>query len=276
MSLYDGLKPATPQNAAGRMTDPAVWGVAGFKPSYKLIPTAGVKAFAYTLDTVGLFAASIADVAFAAAAITGRDLRVDAASPAAPRIALLRSRISSEASADMQAALEEAARAAAAAGAKVEPLILPAILEDAWTAQPTVQDYEASRALAFEYDNFADRLGPKLHELLERGGKIGADAYDAARRTTKQARAALADIFTRFDAILTPSAPGVAPETLASTGLPIFNRLWTLMGTPAVNVPGLADASGLPLGVQIVGRFGRDRLTLEVARFVEAAISRRG
>jgi Asp-tRNA(Asn)/Glu-tRNA(Gln) amidotransferase A subunit family amidase len=261
---------------AGSVIRPAAFcGVAGFKPSYKLIPTVGVKAFSWTLDTVGLFAASVADVAFAAAAITGRDLRVDGATPAAPRLALLHSRISGEASADMQTAIEHAARTAELAGARVEQIALPDILEEAWKAQGVVQDYEAARALAYEYDNFAERLGPKLRELLERGLEVSADTYDAARRTTKQARAALAEIFTRFDAILTPSAPGVAPETLASTGLPIFNRLWTLMGTPAVNVPGLADARGLPLGVQIVGRFGRDRATLEAALFVESALARR-
>jgi len=73
--------------------------------------------------------------------------------------------------------------------------------------------------------------------------------------------------------ILTPSAPGAAPDP-SSTGKAIFNRLWTLMGTPCVNVPGLFDASGLPLGVQVVGRFGRDRDTLEAALFVENALSR--
>ena len=73
--------------------------------------------------------------------------------------------------------------------------------------------------------------------------------------------------------ILTPSAPGAAPHGIGSTGSAIFNRLWTLMGTPCVNVPGLVDATGLPLGVQIVGRFGRDRAALEAALFTERALA---
>ena len=76
------------------------------------------------------------------------------------------------------------------------------------------------------------------------------------------------------DVILTPSAPGAAPAGLSATGDPMFNRLWTLMGAPCVNVPGLS-ADGLPLGVQIVGRFGRDRAALEAALFVEQAIKRK-
>jgi Asp-tRNA(Asn)/Glu-tRNA(Gln) amidotransferase A subunit family amidase len=78
-----------------------------------------------------------------------------------------------------------------------------------------------------------------------------------------------------YDVILAPSAPGAAPHGFATTGDPMFNRLWTLMGAPCVNIAGLDDGDGLPLGVQIVGRFGRDRAALEAALFVERAIARK-
>ena len=71
------------------------------------------------------------------------------------------------------------------------------------------------------------------------------------------------------------SAPGAAPKGLSSTGDPRFNRLWTLMGAPCVNVAGLSDANNMPLGIQIVGRFGRDRAALEAALFVEQAIAKK-
>jgi Asp-tRNA(Asn)/Glu-tRNA(Gln) amidotransferase A subunit family amidase len=74
--------------------------------------------------------------------------------------------------------------------------------------------------------------------------------------------------------ILTPSASGAAPATLSCTGDPMFNRLWTLMGAPCVNVPGFYD-SELPVGIQIVGRFGRDKAALEAALFVERAIAQK-
>jgi Asp-tRNA(Asn)/Glu-tRNA(Gln) amidotransferase A subunit family amidase len=79
-------------------------------------------------------------------------------------------------------------------------------------------------------------------------------------------------VMTEHDVILTPSAPGAAPHGLGSTGDPMFNRLWTLMGAPCVNVPGFYD-NVLPLGIQIVGRFGRDKAALEAALFVERAIA---
>ena len=269
---------ATGSQTGGSVVRPAAFcGIAGYKASYKLMPTVGMKCFAWSLDTVGLFAAGVADVAFAATAIAGRDLRVDRAAPATPRLALLRTHIWAEATADMQRAVEEAARLAAAAGASVKDMVLPPILEDAWRAHTVVQQYEAYRALAYEYDVKRDRIGPMIRELLEKSAAVTADDYDAARRVTKRARQALADLMAESgaDAILTPSAPGAAPHGLGSTGQAIFNRLWTLMGTPCVNVPGLADAAGLPLGVQIVGRFGRDRGALEAALFLERAVARR-
>jgi len=275
-AIAAGMLPiALGSQTGGSVIRPAAYcGVAGFKPSYKILPTLGMKGFSWYLDTAGLFAAGVADVAFAAAAIAGRDLRIDQSEPKPPRIGLARTHIWEEASAEMQAAVETAARKAATAGARVSDITLPPIFEDAFRAHAIVQDYEGYRALAFEYDHHQEKIGPILRAQLDHAASITAEAYDAARRTTKRARQALADLMGDIDALLTPSAPGAAPEGLASTGASIFNRLWTLLGAPCVNVAGLADKAGLPLGVQIVGRFGRDRAALEVALFLERAIAR--
>lgn len=268
-----GMLPlAIGSQTGGSVIRPAAFcGVAGYKPSYAILPTVGMKCFSWQLDTAGLFAAGIADVAFAAAAISGRDLRVDS-DPAAPRIALVRTHVWNEASEAMQSAVQRAAHLAEKAGAKVKELVLPPILEEAHRIHGTVQDYEAYRALAFEYDRHRDKIAPLLREQLDRAAAITHDAYDAARRITTGARRALGELMADVDVILTPSAPGAAPHGLGATGSPTFNRLWTLMGSPCVNVPGLVDAGGLPLGVQIVGGFDRDQRTLAAALFVERAI----
>ncbi|MGB7078451.1 MAG: amidase family protein, partial [Xanthobacteraceae bacterium] len=190
------------------------------------------------------------------------------------RIALARTHLWPQASTAMQNAVETAGRIAAAAGARVSELTLPSIMADAYTAQHTIQDYETLRALAFEYERHRDQIDPLLRDQLAAAVKISADDYDAARRTASRARQMLADAMADFDVILTPSAPGAAPHGLGATGNPMFNRLWTLMGAPCVNVPGLSD-NGLPLGVQIVGRFGRDKAALEAALYLEQAIKRK-
>jgi Asp-tRNA(Asn)/Glu-tRNA(Gln) amidotransferase A subunit family amidase len=261
---------------AGSVIRPAAFcGVAAFKPSYRLIPMVGVKDVAWHLDTAGLFGAGVVDVAFAAAVILQRELRVDTAAPAAPRIAVARTHLWPKASPAMQQAVEGAARIAAAAGAKVADLELSPIVEDAYEAQFTIQDYENIRALAFEYERHRERIDPLLRTQLDRAAAISVDEYDAARRLASRARQLLADAMTDYNVILTPSAPGAAPHGFATTGDPMFNRLWTLMGAPCINVAGLNDGDGLPLGIQIVGRFGRDHAALEAALFVERAIARK-
>ena len=260
---------------AGSVIRPAAFcGVAGYKPSYRLIPMVGVKDVSWHLDTAGLFGSGVADVAFAAASILDRDLRVDRAAPSAPRIALMRTHLWPQASAAMQRAVETAARIAEGAGAKITDVTLPPMMEQAYAAQFIIQDYEVFRALAYEYDRHRDAIGKELHDQLDRAAAITADDYDAARRTSSRARQIFADTMADHDVILTPSASGAAPHGLGATGNPMFNRLWTLLGTPCVNVPGFHDG-GLPLGIQIVGRFGRDRAALEAALFVEQAIARK-
>jgi Asp-tRNA(Asn)/Glu-tRNA(Gln) amidotransferase A subunit family amidase len=165
-------------------------------------------------------------------------------------------------------------------------VLLPPVLAAAFRAHSTIHSYEAARSLASEYDranelrdsgkNASDPIGKGTRELIEQGMKITGEAYDDARRTAHQARKAVNDLMADFDVILSPSAPGAPPKGLTSTGNSTFNRLWTLMGTPCVNVPGLKDATGLPLGVQIIGPFGHDKETLEAALFVETALARRG
>jgi Asp-tRNA(Asn)/Glu-tRNA(Gln) amidotransferase A subunit family amidase len=272
-----GMLPlALGSQTGGSVIRPAAFcGVAGFKPSYRLLPTVGMKCFSWSLDTVGLFGASVPDVAFAAATMSGRDLRVDGRPPqAAPVVALVRTPFWQDASAAMQKAVERAARAAERSGARVKDMELPPIFADAVRAHRIVQGYEAIRALAFEYDFHRDRMGPLLRAQLDDAATIDADTYDNARRITRRARRALIDLLPDGEVMLTPSAPGAAPKGLGSTGEPTFNRLWTLLGTPCVNVPGLSDAGGLPLGVQVVARFGRDRFALSAAAWLESAVAR--
>jgi Asp-tRNA(Asn)/Glu-tRNA(Gln) amidotransferase A subunit family amidase len=269
-----GMVPiALGSQTGGSTIRPAAYcGVAGYKPSFKLLPTVGMKCFSWSLDTVGLFAARVADVAFATAAISGRDLRVDGRPPPVPAFAILRTDAWDDVSAPMQAAIEQAARAAELAGASIRELTLPAIFAEASHAHRVIAGHEGFRALAFEYDRHRDRIGPLLREQLDEAAAIGVNDYDDARRIVRRARQSFADLLPDGTVILTPSAPDVAPPGFRS-GEPTFNRLWTLLGTPCVNVPGLTDPSGLPLGVQIVARFGRDRFALASAEFLEKSLA---
>lgn len=261
----------------GSVVRPAAFcGIAGFKPSYGILPPVGLKIFSWSLDTLGVFGKGVADAAFGAAALSGRNWRVDEETPQAPHFALVETHLWHEASGEMRVALEQAARLAEKAGAKVSRVTLPAVFSDAFAAHQVIQDFEAGLALGHEFDRHFDELSPILQETLAAGRAIQAADYDAARRTAAEAGLALKDLFQEFDAILTPSAPGAAPEGLGSTGSSIFNRVWTLMGVPAVNVPGILSAQGLPLGIQVVGARDEDRKALLAAGWLEAAIAGAG
>ena len=140
-------------------------------------------------------------------------------------------------------------------------------------AQKTVQLFETARALGAELQYRRDLLSAKLAALIEEGRTVSADAYVSAIKVGRDCAASIETLFGGSDVLLAPSAPGEAPHGLGSTGDPQFNRPWHLMGVPQVNVPvplALAHGeSGLPLGLQLVGRPGDDARVLAAARWVE-------
>jgi Asp-tRNA(Asn)/Glu-tRNA(Gln) amidotransferase A subunit family amidase len=260
---------------AGSVIRPASFcGIAAIKPSYRLLPTVGVKCFSWTLDTVGLFAASVRDVAQGLAAITNRPQLVVPQAVATPRIGVVTQAFAGAPEASGAAALQRAARAAERAGASVHELAMPEVVEEAWRIHPVVQDFEAHQSFAWEYRQNYDAMPPLLRGRLDESRDITPADYDAAVATALRARPALDAVFNEVDVLLTLSAPGAAPNGLSSTGDPRYNRLWTLMGVPCVNVPALVADGGLPVGVTVIARFGADAQAMAAASFVEDALKR--
>ena len=247
-------------------------GVAAIKPSYRLLPTVGVKCYSWTLDTVGLFAAGVRDVAHGLAAMTGRSELLPQASVPTPRIGVVTQDFAGAPDASGSEALRIATKAAERAGATVRALELPAIIADAWRIHPVLQEFEAHQALAWEYRENYDALAPNLRGRLDESKGGTAAEYDDAVRIASRARHALAKVFDEVDVLLTLSAPGAAPKGLGSTGDARYNRLWTLMGVPCVNIPAYVADGGFPVGVQVIARYGADAEALAAARFVEEAL----
>jgi Asp-tRNA(Asn)/Glu-tRNA(Gln) amidotransferase A subunit family amidase len=259
----------------GSVIRPAAFcGVAAIKPSFSLLPTVGVKCYSWTLDTVGLFAAGVKDLAHGLSAMTNRPELLPGAA-GTPRIGIVTQDFAAAPDATGEEALRIATKAAEGAGASVRVLALPEILAQAWRIHPTIQEFEAHQALAWEYRTHYDAMPPLLRAKLDETVGLQPAAYDEARGIARRARGALADIFDDVDVLLTFSAPGAAPKGLVSTGDPRFNRLWTLMGVPCVNLPATVAEGGVPVGVQLIARFGDDAGVLAAAGFVEEALSRR-
>src|SRR5881392_3632280 len=142
-------------------------GVAAIKPSFPLLPTVGVKCYSWTLDTVGLFAAGVDDVARGLSAMTGRPELLLPSSIPTPRIGIVTQDFAGAPEASGGEALRIATKAAERAGASVRALDLPEIIAEAWQAHSVIQEFEAHQALAWEYRENYDAMAPLLRAKLD-------------------------------------------------------------------------------------------------------------
>jgi Asp-tRNA(Asn)/Glu-tRNA(Gln) amidotransferase A subunit family amidase len=271
-----GLVPlAIGTQTGGSIIRPASYcGVTGFKPSFGLLPTPGLKCFSWSLDTVGLFATTVTDVAWFAQAVSGHALALDDTAAAARPwvVGVPKAYPWGAVSPSAQRALDAGIQAWRAAGAEVRFVDLPAWMNDVFEAQDVIQGYEAWRSLAREVDHHPQALSKVLRDYLLAARHITAQAYEAAQFTATQARLACTDWFTRFDVLMTPSAVDEAPAGYASTGTSTFNRAWTLLGLPCVNVAGAVGVNGFPMGLQLIGAPRADRQCLQAADWLERAL----
>jgi amidase len=250
-------------------------GVVGYKPSFGLVPRAGVKALADSLDTVGVMARNVEDAAFWVGALTDRRALRDLAdaAPLPPRLGFCRTPMWDEAEPATMAALDRARAALLAAGARVDDVAVPEEQRGLAAAQDTIMSYEMPRALAYERLYRSAEISPRLAQLFDHGMTIAAETYDAALAEARAARAKLHDFFGGCAAIMVPAAPGEAPAGLGYTGNPVFSRMWTLLGTPCVTIAAGKGENQLPVGIQFVGRIGDDARLMECALFAERALA---
>lgn len=249
----------------------AYCGVVGFKPSWGTFHRAGMKVMSESLDTIGLMAGSVADVAFGMTALTG----VEHAMPRpakAPRLALVMGPSAKLAAPETLELLDKVSYAARAKGATVTPLELGPPFTTAYELHPHVMNMESAEAMGWELDHARDGLSEVLRERLEWAmGEPRAKLVEG-RAAFKAAQDGFAGAIAGYDAVLTPSAPGEAPEGIASTGDAAFNSLWTLLHVPAVTIPAGKGPKGLPLGAQVVTPRGQDAAALMWAEWLREAI----
>lgn len=261
---------------AGSILRPASYcGVVGYKPSFGLVPRSGVKALADSLDTIGVMARNVEDAAFFIGVLADRrTLRaVSDAVPLPPRFGFCQTAMWDEAEPATIAALDRARGALLAAGARIDDIAVPDEHRGLAAAQDTIMSYEMTGALADERIRHSAQISPRLAQLFDHGMTIGASAYDAAIAEAQIGRQHLPEFFGSCAAIVVPAAPGEAPEGHAYTGNPIFQRMWTLLGTPAVTIPAGKGPNGLPVGIQLVGRIGDDTRLMECALFAQRALA---
>lgn len=258
----------------------AFCGVFGYKPSHGLIPRTRMLHQSRALDHVGLLARSVEDLALLGDALAGFDdddpdtapaaapalARVAAESPPmTPRLAFVKTGVWDRAEADTRAGFAELVRHL---GDRVVEETLPKPFDRALEHHRAIHEADIAVAFAALAKRGADRLSPRLMTMIERGRGVSAIAYNDALAAARSMTLWLADFFHDYDAIVTPAVAGQAPLGLESTGDPAFCTTWTLAGGPAVSLPLLSGADGLPIGVQLVGAKGDDARLLRTANWL--------
>jgi Asp-tRNA(Asn)/Glu-tRNA(Gln) amidotransferase A subunit family amidase len=246
-------------------------GVVGYKPSIGQFSYAGVKLLARSLDTLGAFSRSVADLALLRAALLGAPATVQTLS-GPPAIALCRTPWWDGADPSSQASVQSAAVRFTSAGANVSELELSANFAGLEDANHTIMIYEGRRSLAHEFARCEKMLSENLKSRMAHGLDISFDDYRAAIELARTCQREFDELAAKFDAILVPSAVGEAPQGLTSTGDATFNRPWTTIGVPCVTLPNTTGRNGLPVGIQLVTPFGTDEKLLSVAVWAEGAL----
>jgi len=272
----------------GSVIRPAAFcGVVGFKPSFGAISRTGIHPLSGTLDTVGVFTRSVADAAWFGACLMGSDAKDEATSIAAqprmlrvplepmttpPRLAVVKTPKWPLASESQRNLFVANVMKMQDAGARVREVSLPKMFEAAWDNVMAILARDAARSFALIESRHRIRLSPALVELIDRGRSVTPEQYDRALARREEYRRWLDNLFAQHDGILTIPAIGEATEGLASTGDATFASLWTQAGMPAVAIPTGRGPRGLPMGLQIVGRYREDEQTLRVAAWCEQTL----
>ena len=261
------------QTAASTIRPASYCGIVGFKPTQGLISTAGVKALASSMDTIGIFARTVDDIATIAAVLTGDQSLIELPPPQPPRIAVLQAPEWNTVSADALAQIKMASSLARSAGANIHVGSVPTFFENLSDNQTRLMAFEAVRELAHERHIYFDQLSQSLRDLLILGESIPFKGYTEICSHRLACLEIIDDLFGDADALLAPSTLDEAPPIEEGTGSPDMCRAWTLLGLPSITIPCGHGKNGLPLGLQIACRPRQDAQLLSIAHWFETVLA---
>lgn len=244
----------------GSILRPASYcGVTGFKPTYGLVPIDGVLPYAKSLDTIGFFTHSPADMlalfeamGYPDGAKAGTDAPLSVGIPT-PMPAV---------DAEMATAVQNAVDTLRRGGVRTQPVDIANLLTTLDAATNDVAFYEAARFHEQRWKEHGARL-LDLADLVEKGLQMPADRYERAQQQIRDGQVRMSELYKTTPIILVPAATGAAPQGLSYTGDPRINAPWTGLGTPAVSIP--MPVTGLPLGLQVTADRGQDARVLRAA-----------
>ena len=263
-------------------------GVYGYKPTHGKISRHRVLAQSHHLDTMGVFARTLGDLALIAEVLMAYDDRdpdmhtvarpaisatLAETPPIEPKFAFVRTPVWDSAADATKDAFRELIDHV---GEQIDIVNLSPTFDNAHETHRTIYYADLAKSFAKLYDDGKDKLSAKLVDMIEKGQKTLAVEYNAAVDRIAAFNDELDGIFDEYDAILTPSAAGEAPVGLDSTGDPAFCTIWTLCGVPALNLPLMQGCNDMPVGAQLVSHKGDDARLFRTAEWLVHRVAEQG
>ena len=269
----------------GSIIRPAAYcGVYGYKPSFGRISRHGVLEQSPPLDTIGVFARDLADLALIADVLMRFDAQDKAMTtvappciasvmaqevPLEPHFAFIRTPVWEQVDQATKDGLRELIEVINETRAKTIDIVdMPASFAELHEDHRKVMEGDLARSFADEYQRGKAQLSNVLREMIERGQQVSDADYQESLARMQDYNAYLDEVFEDYDAILTPATPGPAPAGIEATGNPVMNTIWTFCGTPAINLPILQSPDGLPIGAQVVGERNDDARLFRSTRWL--------
>jgi len=277
-SVADAMVPFAlgTQTAASVIRPAAFCGIVGYKASVGEFDLGGVGNLSQTMDSLGFFTRDAEDLVILRQALLGSPS--DDAIPERKKwkIGFVKTAHWQLADEAYRELIEKVGEALATDGHEWQVMTIGPDSTDLADAQVTVMAYEAARARMPEYRDRAAELSPNIKALIEQGLSIPLSRYQSARRLALKVREELKRALLEHDFLMTPSTTGEAPATLEQTGDPIFSRMWTVMGAPAITLPVGRGPAGLPLGIQLISAVGEDGALVQHAVGFQKYLRSRG
>ena len=262
------------QTAASLIRPAAFCGVFGYKASFGEFSLSGIRPFAESLDTLGIMARSVADIALVRSVLLGAlDQAQLAALPAPPKLGVCRTAQWALAEPCARMAVEAVGERLGRAGAGVSDVSLPEHFAFLVEAQKTIMAYEAAHNYIYETTRVAHQLSDAFRALTDAGSRTSRESYLDAKRSVAAAKSELGSIVGDCDALITPATIGEAPLAETGTGDPIMSRMWNALHVPGLALPVSKGPQGLPIAVQLIAMHGADERLLQIGQWASRALA---
>ena len=253
----------------GSVIRPAAYcGVIGYKPSYGDFDKSGILPNSPSIDTLGLMSRSVEDIALFRSILLEEELvSIQKVDLSKIKIGFVRTPHWDKTDDSTKEAFEHFLNLLRSDKLNVIDLEIDNLISKSDALHLDISGYEFKRSISHERFNYYDQLSDQLRNgRLNDGYQVSNKNYQLALKDLSILKNQIDAVFDKTDLIITPSAPGEALKGLEYTGSPIFNTTWSLNGNPCITLPLFKGKQELPIGCQLVARFGEDDQLLNYAK----------